>query len=156
MKVIPSGAAVNLKPAKTAKTFHAQESRSGFRVPVEGKIIQDFGRQSGGIQNDGINIAAPLGTPVKVVDHGVVAYVGRDIPSFGKLILVKHRKKITIIMKNFYFDKFIFFCLIVYHLLFCIYCLDFNRGNYLMPKRYTNSRKTSKTPRKPFDKDRLL
>jgi small subunit ribosomal protein S9e len=25
-----------------------------------------------------------------------------------------------------------------------------------MPKRYTNSRKTSKTPRKPFDKDRLL
>ena len=25
-----------------------------------------------------------------------------------------------------------------------------------MPKRYTNYRKTSKTPRKPFDKDRLL
>ena len=91
MKAIPSGAVVKLKPAKTPKTFHAQESRSGFKVPVEGKIIQDFGRQSGGIQNDGVNIAAPLGTPVKVVDHGVVAYVGRDIPSFGKLILVKHQ-----------------------------------------------------------------
>ena len=25
-----------------------------------------------------------------------------------------------------------------------------------MPKKYTNYRKTSKTPRKPFDKDRLL
>ena len=25
-----------------------------------------------------------------------------------------------------------------------------------MPRRYTNYRKTSKTPRKPFDKDRLL
>ena len=25
-----------------------------------------------------------------------------------------------------------------------------------MPKRYTNYKKTSKTPRKPFDKDRLL
>ena len=25
-----------------------------------------------------------------------------------------------------------------------------------MPKRYTNYRKTSKTPRKPFDKDRLI
>ena len=25
-----------------------------------------------------------------------------------------------------------------------------------MPKRYTNYKKTSKTPRKPFDKDRLI
>lgn len=77
--------------AKPAMTLHAKESRSGFRAPVEGKIIQEFGRQSGGIQNDGVNVSAPLGTPVKAADHGVVAYVGRDIPSFGKLILVKHQ-----------------------------------------------------------------
>jgi murein DD-endopeptidase MepM/ murein hydrolase activator NlpD len=91
IKAVPSGTVVKIKSAKPPKAFHAQESRSGFRVPVEGKIIQDFGRQSGGIQNDGVNIAAPMGTPVKSADHGVVAYVGRDIPSFGKLVLVKHQ-----------------------------------------------------------------
>ena len=91
IKAVPSSTVVKVKPGKPPKAFHAQESRSGFRVPVEGKIIQDFGRQSGGIQNDGVNIAAPMGTPVKSADHGVVAYVGRDIPSFGKLILVKHQ-----------------------------------------------------------------
>merc|ERR1711990_1216030 len=39
---------------------------------------------------------------------------------------------------------------------FCIYCLDINIGIIKMPKKYTNYKKTSKTPRKPFDKDRLL
>lgn len=77
--------------SKPAPALQPQESRSGFKAPVEGKIIQDFGRHRGGIQNDGVNIAASLGTPVKAADHGVVAYVGRDIPSFGKLILVKHQ-----------------------------------------------------------------
>jgi murein DD-endopeptidase MepM/ murein hydrolase activator NlpD len=91
IKAVPNRAVVKVKAVKPPKAFYAQESRSGFRVPVEGKIIQDFGRQSGGIQNDGVNIAAPMGTPVKSADHGVVAYVGRDIPSFGKLILVKHQ-----------------------------------------------------------------
>merc|ERR1712151_1445576 len=39
---------------------------------------------------------------------------------------------------------------------FCIYCLDINIGIIKMPKKYTNYKKTSKTPRKPFDKDRLI
>merc|ERR1712070_341263 len=34
--------------------------------------------------------------------------------------------------------------------------MGINKGIIKMPKKYTNYKKTSKTPRKPFDKDRLL
>src|SRR3546814_14657198 len=39
---------------------------------------------------DGINIAAPRGTPVRAAENGVVAYAGEELKGFGKLLLVKH------------------------------------------------------------------
>lgn len=65
-------------------------SGQGFLVPVEGRIVAEFGSQSGGLHNDGINIAAPRGAPVRAADDGVVAYVGDALPGFGNLILIKH------------------------------------------------------------------
>lgn len=43
-----------------------------------------------GRNNDGINIKAPLGTPVKAADAGTVAYAGNELRGFGNLILIKH------------------------------------------------------------------
>ena len=42
------------------------------------------------MRNDGINIAAPRGTPVLAAENGVVVYAGNELRGFGKLILVKH------------------------------------------------------------------
>lgn len=62
----------------------------GFSWPVRGKLISSFGPKTKGLQNDGINIAAPRGTPVRAAENGVVAYAGNELRGFGNLLLVKH------------------------------------------------------------------
>ena len=61
-----------------------------FTWPVNGAIIARFGSQGGGRVNDGLNIAAPGGTPVRAAAPGTVAYSGNEIGVFGGLVLVDH------------------------------------------------------------------
>ena len=63
---------------------------STFLWPVQGKLVTTYGPSDGGLHNDGINIAAPKGTPVRAADNGVVVYVGNELRGFGNLVLVKH------------------------------------------------------------------
>ncbi len=65
-------------------------AESRFLWPVRGKVLSSFGPMEGGLHNDGINIAAPAGTPVKAAENGVVAYVGNELRGFGNLLLIKH------------------------------------------------------------------
>lgn len=62
----------------------------GFAWPLRGKVLSGFGPKDAGLQNDGINIAAPRGAPVRAAQHGVVAYAGNELRGFGNLLLVKH------------------------------------------------------------------
>jgi murein DD-endopeptidase MepM/ murein hydrolase activator NlpD len=61
-----------------------------FLWPVNGKIIAGFGPREGGLHNDGLNIAAPLGTPVRAAENGVVAYAGNELRGFGNMLLIRH------------------------------------------------------------------
>jgi murein DD-endopeptidase MepM/ murein hydrolase activator NlpD len=61
-----------------------------FLWPVEGKLLLKYGPKQGGLHNDGINIAAPRGSPVLAADNGVVAYTGNELRGFGNLLLIKH------------------------------------------------------------------
>ena len=63
---------------------------SRFQWPVEGPVIAAFGPGTGGQHNDGINIAAPRGTPVRAAENGVVVYAGNEILGFGNLVLLRH------------------------------------------------------------------
>ena len=63
---------------------------SGFAWPVEGRVITRFGPGASGERQNGITIAAPLGTPVRAAADGVVAYVGSGIQSLGGLVILKH------------------------------------------------------------------
>jgi murein DD-endopeptidase MepM/ murein hydrolase activator NlpD len=65
-------------------------AESSFLWPVRGKVLSSFGPMEGGLHNDGINIAAPAGTPIKAAENGVVAYVGNELRGFGNLLLIKH------------------------------------------------------------------
>ncbi len=46
--------------------------------------------REGGLYNDGINIKATKGTPIRAAADGIVAYAGNDLGAFGNLVLVKH------------------------------------------------------------------
>lgn len=61
-----------------------------FLWPVSGKLISGFGPKGGKRQNDGINIAAPAGAPVRAAEAGVVVYAGNQLRAYGNLILVLH------------------------------------------------------------------
>jgi murein DD-endopeptidase MepM/ murein hydrolase activator NlpD len=66
------------------------QGAGGFVWPVEGSVISDFGAKGGGRYNDGINIAASAGTPVRAAESGVVAYAGNEVRGFGNMLLLKH------------------------------------------------------------------
>lgn len=67
-----------------------KRSSSKFLKPVDGKIVSGYGPKADGLHNDGINIAAARGTPVKVGDNGVVVYAGNGLKGSGNLVLVRH------------------------------------------------------------------
>lgn len=61
-----------------------------FSWPVKGRILRPFGNLGNGRHNDGINIAAPWGSPILAAADGVVAYVGTEVAIYGGLILIRH------------------------------------------------------------------
>ena len=62
-----------------------------FRWPVRGRIIGKFGPAGkAGQQNEGIDLAVPLGTEVHAAENGVVAYAGDELKGYGKLVLIRH------------------------------------------------------------------
>lgn len=61
-----------------------------FMRPVQGKVISAFGPKPGGLHNDGINIQAPSGTPVRAAGDGSVVYSGDGLEGYGNLILIRH------------------------------------------------------------------
>lgn len=62
----------------------------GFVWPLRGDVIAEYGPMAKGQHNDGINIAAAKGSPVRAAENGVVVYAGNELKGFGNLLLVKH------------------------------------------------------------------
>src|SRR6516225_7636510 len=75
---------------EAVKTAEPAGSLPGFRWPVRGRVIAAFGPKPNGVQNDGINLAVPEGTPIKAAEDGVVAYAGSELKGYGNLVLVRH------------------------------------------------------------------
>lgn len=74
------------EPREQATASH----NSRFPWPVSGHVVEAYGMTAGGARNDGINIAAPLGSAVRAVDGGIVAYAGNELRGYGNLVLIKH------------------------------------------------------------------
>ncbi len=66
------------------------QTGKGFVWPVKGRVVSSYGGKKEGLQNDGINIAAPRGAAVMAAENGVVAYAGNELRGFGNLLLLKH------------------------------------------------------------------
>ena len=86
----PAPTASNSSETSTVLAQPVGRGSGKFLWPVNGKIVSPFGAKDGGLHNDGINIAVPLGTPVRAADNGVVVYAGNELRGFGNLLLIRH------------------------------------------------------------------
>jgi murein DD-endopeptidase MepM/ murein hydrolase activator NlpD len=79
-------------PASAPAIEPEPRSRAGkvFAWPIEGRIIEAYGTGPSGTHNDGINIAARAGEPVRAAESGRVAYAGNELRGYGNLVLIKH------------------------------------------------------------------
>ena len=97
----PMKAAPALSAAEAAQVEQASQvkppslSGDGFLMPVSGRVVSTFGDKADGSRNDGLNIAAAAGTPIRAAENGVVVFTGDRIPGYGRMILVKHAQDFT-------------------------------------------------------------
>ncbi|MEO1658820.1 MAG: peptidoglycan DD-metalloendopeptidase family protein [Pseudomonadota bacterium] len=66
------------------------DARSRFAWPLRGSVMTGFGDQVDGVRSDGINIAAPMGSPVRATADGEVVYRGSELDGYGNLLLIRH------------------------------------------------------------------
>jgi murein DD-endopeptidase MepM/ murein hydrolase activator NlpD len=82
------------RAARAASPSKPTPKKAGkFTWPVDGAVISRYGPKKDGLHNDGINIRAPRGTPVRAAENGVVAYADNQLKGFGNLVLVRHQDR---------------------------------------------------------------
>lgn len=79
----------NVPPPVTAQSAAANVAAGLFDWPLEGRVLKTFGPQPTGGKNDGINIAAPRGTPITAAAGGTVMHAG-SVAGLGNLVLLRH------------------------------------------------------------------
>ncbi|HEY4114174.1 MAG TPA: M23 family metallopeptidase [Rhizomicrobium sp.] len=85
-------------PSKPAAEHHERKvasndiiaSHGEFGWPIQGRIILPFGGGDDGVKNDGINIAAQMGEPIRAAAAGTVIYAGNELKGYGNLVLIRH------------------------------------------------------------------
>lgn len=83
-----TGAPVASPPVSDAQIM--EMGRGRFAWPIRGELISSYGARGPGQRNDGINIRANAGDPVRAAAAGDVVYAGDQVPGFGNLVLIKH------------------------------------------------------------------
>jgi murein DD-endopeptidase MepM/ murein hydrolase activator NlpD len=87
--VRPANQASKTLEAKIPETVPPRAS-SKFLRPVDGTVISSYGAKAGGLHNDGVNIKAAKGTPVKAAENGVVVYASNEMKGYGNMVLIRH------------------------------------------------------------------
>lgn len=80
------------EPKKKVKII---QQKGKFIWPVKGKVVSNFGVRRG-VKYDGIDILAPLGSPIKAADAGKVIFTNK-LSGYGNIIIIQHKDKYTTI-----------------------------------------------------------
>jgi septal ring factor EnvC (AmiA/AmiB activator) len=87
-----------LEQKRQAKPYSGDfaKGQGALDWPVQGDIVGRFGPEHNPrfpkvvITNNGLDIAAPVGSPVRTVAKGRVDYTSEDYGAFGQMIIVNH------------------------------------------------------------------
>jgi murein DD-endopeptidase MepM/ murein hydrolase activator NlpD len=88
-KVLKVGIYIEDVTART-RTSTVKYEKGKFLWPVEGQITGTFGKDSKK-KHKGIDIYAPLGTPIRAADKGKVVYSDNKVRGYGNLIIIEHK-----------------------------------------------------------------
>lgn len=82
---------------RTPEPYTGDFARGEGRLdwPVRGDIIGHYGRETNAkwgtvTMNNGVDIATPINTPVRVVAKGRVDYTSDDFGAYGQMVIVNH------------------------------------------------------------------
>ena len=77
------------------KTSPTVKPRKGFFIwPSKGTLTSRFGMRNGR-KHEGIDIAAPKGTPIYSAADGKVVFSGWGPTGYGKMVIIKHKHHLT-------------------------------------------------------------
>jgi len=84
---------------KEAPTVTLKPKKGILALPIQGKLISEYGRQKNTdfntyTFNSGIDISAPLGQVVHAAGSGEVIYTG-SIKGYGQIIIIDHGGRVT-------------------------------------------------------------
>ncbi|BBP99620.1 lipoprotein [Burkholderia sp. SFA1] len=85
LHVGPPATVAVAQPA-TASAPAVEPKAGAFPWPVNGPVIAAFGTAG----SKGIRIGGSAGAPIKSVRDGRVVYLGKNIPGYGNLVVIKH------------------------------------------------------------------
>jgi len=95
-RVSASGPGRTVDVAKSHRTEMSPGARASveLRLPLEGRISSGFGMRRDPIngarrQHQGVDIAAPRGTPIRAAADGVVVFSGRQ-RGYGRTVVIEH------------------------------------------------------------------
>ena len=84
-------------PSRSAKKKKAPtvKPRRGILIwPTKGTLTSSFGKRNGR-KHEGIDIAAPKGTPICSAADGEVVFSGWGPTGYGKMVIIKHQHHLT-------------------------------------------------------------
>jgi septal ring factor EnvC (AmiA/AmiB activator) len=87
-RAMPSEVMTPVKPARRGAPQLPDPDGDGLFWPAHGMINSGFGPR-GGSFHDGIDIAAPEGTPIHAVESGEVIY-SDQLRGYGNIVIVRH------------------------------------------------------------------
>lgn len=90
MILIPVPPAARAAAPTTAAATPFEADGNGFIWPVQGQVLAAFGTRQQGVANQGIDVAAPAGTPVLAARGGRVSFVGEELPGYGQTVILDH------------------------------------------------------------------
>ena len=79
------------EPPKKKVKIVQQKGR--FSWPIKGRVVSYYGVRKGK-KYDGINIHAPLGSPVKAADSGKIVFSNK-LSGYGNIVIIQHKDKYT-------------------------------------------------------------
>ena len=85
------------KPRRATKkrSLPNVKPRKGFLVwPTKGTLTSHFGMRNGR-KHEGVDIAAPKGTPIHAAAGGEVVFSGWGPTGYGKMVIIKHQHHLT-------------------------------------------------------------